>query len=140
MTPLSEVDYQHQQNLGAGVLGAIVFTLFQVWAARVIFYALVLAIACAVWASAECARRVKLRRRNGVRGALSLRAMLTRARADLGNNFLVVGPLAAAALTALGALRAGRRGALLGAGGGLLFVFCMALAERYPADPRPPAA
>lgn len=102
--------------------------------------ALVVAIACAVWAAVECARRVRLRGRNGVRGPLSLRVMLSRARADLGNNYLIVGPIGAGLLTALGALRSGPRGALAGAAGGALYVVCMALVERYPVDLRPPAA
>ena len=126
-----------QQNLNAGVLGGIIFTLFQIWAGRVITPALVVAIICAAWAVVECAKRIKLRRHNGLRGPLSLGAMLTRARADLGNNFLIVAPLGAAALAAMGGIRAGERGALIGAIGGLLYVVCMALVERYPVTDQP---
>jgi hypothetical protein len=132
----SELPYfHHDRNLNTGVLGAIVLTLFQVSIGRVLWFYLILAVLCAIWAVLEAARRPSLRRRARVRGALSLRAILSRPRGDEANSFLIAGPLIAICLPVLGRSWGGTRGAVAGGAGALIYLLCMGLAERYPVDP-----
>jgi hypothetical protein len=137
----SELPYfQHDRNLNAAVLGSIVFTLFQVCIGRILWFYLVLAVLCAIWAALEAARRPALRRRARIRGALGVAAILSRPRADEANSFLIGGPLIAICLPVMGSAWGGMRGAVAGGAGALIYLLCMGFAERYPVDPRSRAA